>query len=72
MVGRARLVGFEERDRDCCFHSVTVRVDMMSQTYSVSFVYFHFDRVCTVNQSKQASSFQVLLWVVVVLVEHHI
>ena len=28
VVGRARLVGFEERDRDCCFHSVTVRVDM--------------------------------------------
>ena len=28
MIGRARLVGFEERDRDCCFHSVTVRVDM--------------------------------------------
>ena len=25
---RARLVGLEERDRDCCFHSVTVRVDM--------------------------------------------
>ena len=28
VVGRARLVGFEERDRDCCFHSVTVRVNM--------------------------------------------
>ena len=25
--GGARLVGFEERDRDCCFHSVTVRVE---------------------------------------------
>ena len=26
MVGRARLVGFRELDRDRCFHSVAVRV----------------------------------------------
>ena len=36
VVGRARLLGFEERDRK-------------SHTYSVSFVYFHFDGVCMMN-----------------------
>ena len=28
LTTHTRLVGFEERDRDCCLHSVTVRVDM--------------------------------------------
>ena len=28
VVGRASLAGFEKRDRDCCFHSVGVRVDI--------------------------------------------
>ena len=39
--GRARLVGFEERDRDCCFRSVTVRVDMprLKQTATLNFSY---------------------------------
>ena len=30
MVGRARLVGFKELDRDRCFHSVAVHVDMLT------------------------------------------
>ena len=30
VVGRARLVGFQELDRDRCFHSVAVRVDMLT------------------------------------------